>query len=100
MDTNMDQPVVSQIRHPELFFPDGSVVISAQQTLFKVYIGVLALNSEVFRDMFSIASGTLPADAPTYDGCPLIQMPDEAIDLERFLKALFINGCVRVPGSF
>ena len=41
-------------RHPDLWYGDGTVILIAESTGFRVYQGLLAKHSEVFRDMFSL----------------------------------------------
>ncbi|KAJ8473227.1 hypothetical protein ONZ45_g16370 [Pleurotus djamor] len=41
-------------RHQDLWFPDGSVVCRAENTLFRVHMYQLARRSICFRDMFSV----------------------------------------------
>jgi hypothetical protein len=81
------------VRHPKLYIQDGNVVLLCENTLFRVYGGVLAMNSQVFKDMFSL-EGIQPTDAETYDGCPCIRLPDQAKDIERLLNVLLIAGFV------
>ncbi|EPQ53822.1 hypothetical protein GLOTRDRAFT_45447, partial [Gloeophyllum trabeum ATCC 11539] len=66
-----------------LWFDDGTVVLNAEGTLFRVYRGVLSRESSVFRDMFSIPQ----SGVDEIDGCPLVRVYDSAADMERFLKA-------------
>ena len=62
------------------------MVLLANSTVFRVYPGLLSKHSEVFGGMVSL-SGHQPENAETYDGCPLVRMPDEAEDLAFFLEA-------------
>lgn len=73
----------------ELWFPDGSIVLLAEQILFRVYAGILSRASPIFRDMFAIGHvQTLDAEE-TYQGCPLVVMHgDSASDVRAFLAAL------------
>ena len=74
-------------RDPDLWFADGSVILRADDILFRVYGGILSQASPVFRAMFGIPQ---PAnDSESYDGCPLVHMPDSAHDLRPFLRALY-----------
>lgn len=73
-------------RHPDLYMPDGSMVLLADSTLFRVYPGLLAKHSNVFEGLTE-SSPHLPADAEMYDGCPLVRIPDDAEDVVYFLKA-------------
>ncbi|KAF7289706.1 BTB domain-containing protein [Mycena indigotica] len=45
----------------------------------------MAAHSPIFRDMLALPA---PADAETFDGCPLVLLPDTAEDMTNFLKAL------------
>lgn len=72
------------IRHPVLYISDGSILL-CENTLFRISGGTLALNSEVFEDMFSLGPNQLP-DAESYDGVPLVRLDDSAV----FLKAIFV----------
>ncbi|KAI0738298.1 hypothetical protein C8Q80DRAFT_1222567 [Daedaleopsis nitida] len=72
-------------RDDEFWMDDGSIVlISAHRVVFRVYKGLLAAHSPVFRTLF--ADGT-PSVKESYDSCPA--------DLRYFLRALMHNGCPR-----
>lgn len=99
-------------RHSILYFVDGNVCLAAGNlslaasnssgqavtpgqepeklaehtgTVFRVHQTVLSLHSPIFKDTFALRS---PQGAnETYDGVPLVQMPDSADDLESLLKA-------------
>lgn len=79
--------LVRDARVPDLWFTDGSVVLEAGSRLFRVYFGILAQASSVFKDLLTIPQ-PLEEDCETYDGCPLVHMPDLYQDLYPFLKAL------------
>ncbi|KAF7969601.1 hypothetical protein HWV62_26837 [Athelia sp. TMB] len=84
------------ITHSDIWFEDGNVVLQAERTQFRVYRGMLARNSSVFRDMFSI-----PQPAPSEesaDGCAVVCLPDAAQDVEIVLRALTEPGFV-IPGD-
>ncbi|GJE90725.1 hypothetical protein PsYK624_068690 [Phanerochaete sordida] len=69
----------------ELWFPDGTVVLQAGVMRFRVYKGVLAKDSTFFADMFAIPQ---PAEAESYQGCPLVVIHDSEEDARAFLLAL------------
>ena len=75
------------VRDPLLWFYDGSVVLKADDTLFRVYSGLLAQLSPVFRDMFAFPQ-PCAGDDETYEGCPVVHMPDAADELQPFLRAM------------
>ncbi|KAJ7188685.1 hypothetical protein C8R46DRAFT_1055489 [Mycena filopes] len=74
------------ITRSELWHNDGSVVLQAESTQFRVHWSVLGRNSSFFRDMQSLPQ---PLDQPTVEGCPVVELPDNAIDVEFVLKALY-----------
>ncbi|KAF7984434.1 hypothetical protein HWV62_14506 [Athelia sp. TMB] len=85
------------ITHSDIWFEDGNVVLQAERTQFRVYRGMLARNSSVFRDMFSI-----PQPAPSEesaDGCAVVCLPDAAQDVEIVLRALTEPGYLTARGS-
>ncbi|KAF7370402.1 hypothetical protein MSAN_00671800 [Mycena sanguinolenta] len=73
-------------RSDKFWFTDGSVVLQAGSTQFRVHFGVLARHSAIFSDMLGLPQ---PSDEPNVDGCPVIQLSDDSTDLEYFLKALY-----------
>lgn len=74
----------------ELWYSDGSLVIQAEQSVFRVYGAVLAAQSTFFRDMLLVPQ---PAEEPRIDGCPLVHIHDSAVDVKHFLKAIFDSAC-------
>ena len=85
------RPEVVLRRVKGLWFEDGNVVLQAENTVFKLYRGILSRESTVFADMFSLPQpdARLPGFEDTYDGCQLVRMHDDEDDLEHFLRALF-----------
>ncbi|PIL26545.1 hypothetical protein GSI_12303 [Ganoderma sinense ZZ0214-1] len=74
------------IRHAvDFWLDDGNLILLAGDTAFRVYKGLLTKNSAVFADMFAAGS----ADATeTFDGCPVVRLPDHPKDLRDFLQYL------------
>ncbi|KAF8216730.1 hypothetical protein K438DRAFT_1953636 [Mycena galopus ATCC 62051] len=68
------------------WFSDGSVVLQAANTQFRVHWGVLALHSTVFRDMQGLPQ---PPDQPNIEGCPVVEISDSPEDVENLLQALY-----------
>lgn len=71
---------------PDLWFPDGTVVLQAEKTVFCLYSGLLMQTSLVFQDIFGIPEASFQE---TYDGRPFVQMPDPVVDMIPFLKCIF-----------
>ncbi|KAJ7436345.1 hypothetical protein FB451DRAFT_193172 [Mycena latifolia] len=74
------------IREETLWFPDATLVIRAENLLFRVFPGILAAKSPVFHDMLAFPQ---PQNGETLDGCPLVHLTDSALDATHFLKAIF-----------
>ena len=73
-------------RCEELWFEDGTVVLRAEDTIFRVYRGVLCRQSSVFKDLFEVPQ---PANGECYEGCPLVHMEaTPAEDLRDILLAI------------
>ncbi|KAF7314939.1 BTB domain-containing protein [Mycena indigotica] len=70
-----------------LWLDDGSIVLRAQKTLFKVSRSLLSLRSGFFRDM--LASPQTGGDAQVLDGCIMVDLPEKADDVEALLRAVF-----------
>ncbi|KZP19012.1 hypothetical protein FIBSPDRAFT_828576 [Athelia psychrophila] len=72
----------------DVWYDDGNVVLQAQNTHFKVYRGVLAQISSVFKDMFSFPQPP-SAEMELIDGCPVVHLSDRAEDVRYLLQAIF-----------
>ncbi|KAJ6512367.1 hypothetical protein DFH09DRAFT_260787 [Mycena vulgaris] len=73
-------------RCPDLWFSDCGLIMRAGSTLFRLSSEMLAARSPVFASMLSFPQ---PADAETYDGCPVLHLQDCPMNLRVFLRALF-----------
>ncbi|KAJ7128253.1 hypothetical protein C8R46DRAFT_1144898 [Mycena filopes] len=69
-----------------LWFEDCGLIIQAETTLFRVSRDVLAIQSPIFRDMFSLPP---PKDADMMYGCPYVLLHDSAEDVNSLLRAIF-----------
>ncbi|KAF7292592.1 BTB domain-containing protein [Mycena indigotica] len=69
----------------ELWFTDGTLVIKAGDSLFRVYGGLLAKASPVFESMLEFPQ---PEGDELVEGCPVVELQDTAEETRCFLKAL------------
>jgi hypothetical protein len=78
----------SDIRHKTFWFDDGSIVLSVEQTLFRVHLSVLCLHSEIliFADMFGIPPSN---GETTIEGCTVVRLPDKAVDFVDLLNVFY-----------
>ncbi|TDL22613.1 hypothetical protein BD410DRAFT_770177 [Rickenella mellea] len=74
-----------------LWFDDGNIVLAAETTLFRVHRSVLAMNSPVFRDMFSLPQpeGDTESIKGVPDVVPVVHMHDKAVDLSHLLHTIY-----------
>ncbi|KAJ7039021.1 hypothetical protein C8F04DRAFT_1086844 [Mycena alexandri] len=73
-------------KRSSIWYKDGSVVLQAQNTQFRVHWSLLSQNSSFFRDLEDLPQ---PPEQPTVDGCPVVELPDDEFDVEFVLKALY-----------
>ncbi|KAL1672648.1 hypothetical protein EV122DRAFT_271436 [Schizophyllum commune] len=69
-----------------LFFPDGNIILQAETTIFRLYNGLLASKSTVFKDMFAFPQPS--NEDRTLLGCPVVEIYDNAEEATYFLRAL------------
>ncbi|KAH9856112.1 hypothetical protein C2E23DRAFT_810121 [Lenzites betulinus] len=72
-------------RDTEFWLDDGSLILIAQTTGFRVYRGLLASQSEVFRDMFDSAN---PSTGDRFEDCPVVHLSDSPQDLRHLLRVI------------
>jgi hypothetical protein len=86
------------VRHTEFWLHDGSIVLSVQDTLFKVHQTILSNHSEVFADLFSLpqpprgdlGGGAKPIEGKDFmDGCNIVHLYDSSDDFVDLLKAIY-----------
>jgi hypothetical protein len=84
----------SLTKHADLWFCDGSVILQAESTLFRVHKSQLSRRSIVFSDMFALAQPPIMTTHATladenYEGCPVVKLHDSAEDVANLLLALY-----------
>lgn len=72
------------VRSKRIWFDDGNVVLQVENTQFKVHKSVLALHSNVLRDMFALPQ-------PSNEECPVVLHHDSCVDWDRVL-GIFYDG--------
>ncbi|KAG6871982.1 hypothetical protein C0995_014257 [Termitomyces sp. Mi166 len=75
-------------RSAEFWLHDGSIVLSVENTLFRVHQTILVNHSQVFADLFSLPQ---PAEGDeTIEGCRVVVLADDsAADFEDLLGAIY-----------
>lgn len=84
----------------DLSFADGTIILRVYSpekhiyNMFRVHKSILSTNSGVLSALFGPSRQTnlLESSSEKYDGLPVMDMQDNAKDLEDFLRALYIPG--------
>lgn len=77
----------------DIWYDDGSIILQAECTQFRVHKSILAECSTVFSDMFSLPQP--PArDEEMIEGCPIVHLSDSAEEVRFILQAIFQQKCV------
>ena len=92
----------TRTKHADLWFCDGSVILQAESTLFRVHKSQLSRRSTVFSDMFTLPQPPVTTTRATladetYESCPVVKLHDSAEDVENLLLALYDGPFVLVP---
>ncbi|KAF7315143.1 BTB domain-containing protein [Mycena indigotica] len=85
--TRTDLETSAPITRSEIWHSDGSLVLQAATTQFRVHWSVLSSHSSVFKDMHGIPQPATPG--PMVENCPLIQLHDDPQDVENVLRVLY-----------
>lgn len=85
-------------RDEEFWYSDGSIILVAGDVEFRIYKGLLADHSPVFRDMFSLPQPPVIASL-TIDTCPVVHLSDSPYDLRHVLRAYMPKGDYRYCSS-
>ncbi|KAJ7446323.1 hypothetical protein FB451DRAFT_1567861 [Mycena latifolia] len=72
----------------DLWFSNDTVILRAENTIFRVTKSILAARSPVFQAMFALPQPTSNGDQ-IMDGSPVVRLQDSAADVESFLRAIF-----------
>ncbi|KAJ7782684.1 hypothetical protein B0H16DRAFT_464696 [Mycena metata] len=82
------------ITRSELWHTDGKCRSTSRKHAIPRSLGVLARNSQFFRDMQSLPQ---PPSQPTVEGCPVVELPDAEADVKFVLRALYTPTLLAEP---
>lgn len=85
--TGLDK-VKTATRDKDYWFDDGNLILVSQGVTFRVYKGLLAEHSTVFRSMFHVAQGK-PETDDLVDGCPVVTLYDSPNDLRELFQLIY-----------
>ncbi|KAH9912500.1 uncharacterized protein BXZ73DRAFT_107391 [Epithele typhae] len=87
-DSSITASCLPSAKDEEFWYSDGTVVLieSSGILAFKVYHGLLARFSHVFREMLAFPA---PSTAPSLHGVPVVHLSDSAHDLRHLLQVVF-----------
>ncbi|KAF5327570.1 hypothetical protein D9619_004345 [Psilocybe cf. subviscida] len=83
-------------RHPRFWMYDGSIVLRAENTLYRVHQTVLAAHSDIFDGLFTVpqpqVSPPIDGNSPPFvDGCHVVTLyGDKERDVEDLLHAVYV----------
>ena len=87
-DTDIVPPVnFHELKRDGVWFDDGNLILQTDNALFRVYGGLLAARSSVFKDM--LAFPPPPEGNLAHDNCPVVRIYDSTKDVHIFLNAIF-----------
>ncbi|KAG6909393.1 hypothetical protein DXG01_000694 [Tephrocybe rancida] len=92
MSVDSDDICINISNNPDLYFPDGNLVIltrdhAGNHTYFRVHQSILSKHSKALSD--HIFPDSSPATREIYDGVPLVEFQEDPQDLNIFLKFLY-----------
>ncbi|EIW56891.1 uncharacterized protein TRAVEDRAFT_128265 [Trametes versicolor FP-101664 SS1] len=73
-------------RDAEFWFEDGSIILIAGDVEFRIFKGILADYSPVFRDMFSLPQPSSQGTPTATAACPIVHLSDSPEDLRHVLR--------------
>ncbi|KAL1754270.1 hypothetical protein FB107DRAFT_216046 [Schizophyllum commune] len=79
-----------------LWFDDGNIILRAGNSVHKLHKSILSLHSTILADMFGIPQ---PDVAESYDGLPVVELPDAEADVVHWLKSLLVPGYFEIAPS-
>jgi BTB/POZ domain len=94
--TANDKPIIFK-RVPELYFPDGNIVLEAGTTHFRISSGILAARSPVFKEVLSLPQPKEEGGERKVDGCDVVHLfGDDPQEVTYFLRAIYDSRYVLV----
>ena len=75
-------------RDGDYWFEDGNIILVSENVAFKVYRGLLAEHSSVFRSMLDIGQA-IPNPAEMVDGCHVIPLYDSPNDIRGIFRLIY-----------
>ena len=76
-------------RYKDLWLNDGNIILQCPEGAFRVHRSLLATQSEVFRDMFTLPTPT--SVAGTEDKVPAVQLSEDTGKMYMFLRYLLLH---------
>lgn len=98
----VDTPPRSLKHDPDLWFEDGSIVVIAENTGFRVHKLLLSHLSPVFRDVFTVPQPVVVnSGLSVVDNCPVVRVSDSVYDIKCLLRAIYdgrgyVSCCVQL----
>ncbi|KAM5537267.1 hypothetical protein V8D89_008997 [Ganoderma adspersum] len=85
-ETVIEETTVEDRKNKGFWYEDGNVILVAGNVEFRVFKGILADHSPVFKDMFALPQpDTAPSDNAV---CPVVDLTDSPSDLRHILRLI------------
>ncbi|PPQ79629.1 hypothetical protein CVT24_010039 [Panaeolus cyanescens] len=88
-EISIDEDNDSIKRHKNLWFDDGSIVLQAGRTQFRVHKSLLTRTSTVFSDMFLLPQPGLADGEELVEGCHVVHLQDSEADVGYLLESIY-----------
>lgn len=98
----VDAPLGSLKHDPDLWFEDGSIIVIAENTGFRVHKLLLSHLSPVFRDVFTVPQPVaVDSGLSIVENVPVIRVSDSVYDIKCLLRAIYdgrgyVSCCVQL----
>lgn len=83
-DFSINTHSFTAIKHTDLSFKDGNIVLLAGTSYFLVHQGILSRHSQILDQLMCTMDSS-----PALEGHPILTLPDSSADVAHFLKAIY-----------
>lgn len=86
LSTQKGVQYMSYTKQKDGWYPDGSVIIAIQQTVFRLHRSLLSKQSEILRERFEAADDD--PETQYHQSCPVVVLRGTPNDFAMLLKAM------------
>lgn len=74
-------------KYKDLWLEDGNIILQCAEGAFRVHRSLLVAQSELFRDMFTLATPSTDSEGDA----PIVQLSDSTEQMYMFLRCLLLH---------